>query len=372
MKKDQNSNISNSNQPNIQQHSEFENFIAQGLRSGGCHCVASKSHGKSRLMFKMFESLQNQQDVRCIAFDGSETWLYCASKVPTFTIQERDIIAQEVKKTDDMEKYALKNWNLVKLALETNKNLLFRLKTRKPSKRGFFVRTIINHIDSQQRAEKEQSVSHDNKQAIAFFIEEAQDCFNNRSSARLDMEEFLTVFNEARNNKIAFFTASQRLTDFSKTIRSKQLPCIGKLAIEDITPFLRRLERSYSVNFAEMPNRTWFFNNSTFVSPEFKQSGKPYQINREIKERWIQNLPKPKSLGEQVKDWLKPSNLLGLVIGKQNLAKYEKIKAEAERKALAKYQQPTQQKRGQYYAQFDEEENEEMDDMFLLDPLGDC
>ena len=41
-------------QSNIESHGEFDDFIAQGLRSGGVHIVASKSHGKSRLMFAIF------------------------------------------------------------------------------------------------------------------------------------------------------------------------------------------------------------------------------------------------------------------------------------------------------------------------------
>jgi hypothetical protein len=63
-------------QSNINSHSEnvnFEDFIMQGLRCGGVHIVASKSHGKSRLMFSMFSKLQEQENVRCIAFDCSET-----------------------------------------------------------------------------------------------------------------------------------------------------------------------------------------------------------------------------------------------------------------------------------------------------------
>jgi hypothetical protein len=73
-------------QSNISDHSEFENFIMQGLKSGGVHIVANKSHGKSRLMFSMAQTLRDLDDCRVIAFDGSETWLYAFSKIETFTI----------------------------------------------------------------------------------------------------------------------------------------------------------------------------------------------------------------------------------------------------------------------------------------------
>lgn len=126
------------------------------------------------------------------------------------------------------------------------------------------------------------------------------------------MEEFLTVFNEARNNKEAFYTASQRLTDFSKTIRSKQLPCIGKLSNEDVTPSLRRIEKAHNLEFAEMPPRTWFFEGETFISPEFKQQGKRYQINKDIKALFMANL-KPQAETKKrnsIKDFI--DGLLGI------------------------------------------------------------
>ena len=171
------------------------------------------------------------------------------------------------------------------------KHILFRLKTRKPSKRGFFVRTVINHLDKLQREDRAYTTDNEAREYIAYFIEEAQDCFNSRSTTRLEAEEFLTVFNEARNQKEAFFTASQRLTDFSKTIRTKQIYCIGKIPEEDKVLGVRRLEKLYNIDFNKLEPRTWFFEGETFKSPLWKQRGKPYQINKEIKKRYIDSLP---------------------------------------------------------------------------------
>jgi hypothetical protein len=58
-------------QSNINEHAltAFESFIFEGLKSGGVHIVANKSHGKSRLMFSMAETLRNQPNVRTIIFD---------------------------------------------------------------------------------------------------------------------------------------------------------------------------------------------------------------------------------------------------------------------------------------------------------------
>lgn len=291
-------------QSNIDSHGTFETFISEGLRIGS-HIVANKSHGKTRLMFSIASQLMPLPNVRVIAFDGSDTWLYSGPRMPVFNISEHDILATNRKRADTIEKYTLQNANLVLLALQTHKDILFRLKTRKPSKRGFFIRTVINYLDAQQRAEKSRDLNHENSMAIGYFIEEAQNAFSSRNSASAENETFLTVFNEGRNNREGFFTSSQRLTDFSKTIRSKQIQCIGKLSSEDITPALRRLEKQHGINFAETPPRTWFYEGSTFVSPEFKQQGKPYIVNAEIKQKWLDSLPKHETLAQKLGHWLK-------------------------------------------------------------------
>lgn len=235
------------------------------------------------------------------------------------------------EKIDTIEKYSLQNWNLVKLCLDTHKDVLFRLKTRKPSKRGFFIRTVINYLDALQREEKTRNPEHECTKAIAYFIEEAQNAFSSRSTSSNETEEFLTVFNEGRNNREGFFTSSQRLTDFSKTIRSKQIQCIGKLSNEDITPNLRKLEKLHGLDFANMKPRRWYYEGSTFVSPEFKQSGKPFIVNAEIKKLWLDSLPKHKTLKEKIAEWWQnqqqPKNLKIVPNQKEDYADSEEEKS---------------------------------------------
>ncbi|MGA2523606.1 MAG: hypothetical protein ABSF65_05575 [Candidatus Bathyarchaeia archaeon] len=288
-------NPNNQKEVNIDNHDKtvFNELINQGLREGGIHLTASKGFGKSRLLFSMAAELMKRDSVRTFIFDGSEAWLYGFSRIPTFNINEADIQLSEVKTIQDIETYKLTNWNLVKFALESENNLLFRLKTRKPSKRGFFIRTVINYLDSLQRNERAINANHEPKQSIAYFVEESQDAFNARSTTRLEAEEFLTVFNESRNQHEAFFTASQRLNDFSKTIRTKQAYCLGRINAEDMNPALRRLEKDLNIDLSKMPLRTWLFNGETFISPNWIQSGKPYICNREIRNRFNNYKPQP-------------------------------------------------------------------------------
>jgi hypothetical protein len=278
-------------QSNINIHSEkqFQDIVQKGLVDGGIHVNASKGHGKTRLLFNMAQYLRSLSYCRVLIFDGSEAWLYGFSKIPVFTITERDITLAP-QTPEQTEPYVLQNWNLVKLALAKEKDLLFRLKSRKPSNRGFFIRTIINYLDSVQRDQRESTPNNQPKQKIAYFIEEAQDAFNMRSTMKTEAEEFLTVFNEGRNNNEAFYTCCQRETDFSKTIRTKQLMAYGKIPESDKTAYHRRLEKQYKVNFSELPQRIWFFEGKTFLSPEWKQQGKPYQINKAINERYLATL----------------------------------------------------------------------------------
>ena len=254
----------------------------------------------------MAQSLRNLDACRVFIFDGSLAWLYGYSTIPVFSISERDIqLINDVSTTDEIERYELLNWNMVKLALATHKDILFRLKTRKPSKRGFFIRTVINYLDALQRIDRATTKDNEAKENLAFFIEEAQDAFNSRSTTRLEAEEFLTVFNEARNQKIAFYTASQRLTDFSKTIRTKQHYCLGNNSIEDKVQGIRNLEKQHNIDFSKIPLRHWFYEGKLFESPEWTQQGKPFQINKDIKALFMANLkptetPKKKSIFREI------------------------------------------------------------------------
>ena len=283
-------------QSNIKDHSEnqFESIVTKGLIEGGIHLNAMKNFGKSRLLFCMAQQLKNSDNVRVLIFDGSEAWLYGFSKIPVFTIGEHDIqLISDVQKTDDIERYEFTNWQLVKLALATEKDILFRLETRKPSKRGFAIRQIILHLDALQRQQRKTTANHEPKQRIAYFIEESQDAFNIRSTMKLEAEEFLTAFNESRNNFEAYYSCNQRETDTAKTLRVKQLMAYGKIPECDKSAYHRRLEKLYNVNFSKLPQRTWFFEGATFVSPTWKQSGKPYQINRELRAKFMHPQQQP-------------------------------------------------------------------------------
>lgn len=289
-------------------HSEIEKMVSYGLKHGGIHVVAQKGHGKTRLLFWMAR-ISRRQKAKVIIFDGSESWLYGFDRIPTFTVKERDVVSRKPKTTEEFEHYELKNWDLVRFALENYSAILFRLKTRKPSKRGFFIRKVVNWLDLQQREARKFTRDNEAKNYIAYFIEEAQNCFTSRSTARLEAEEFVSVFNEARNQKEAFFTASQRLTDFSKTIRTKQTYCIGKIAEEDKSLAIRRIERKYGVDFNKLRPRVWFFNGKTLRTPTFKQKGKPYIFNKEVEKAYLDSLkpkekPKKPSLWEKIKDAL--------------------------------------------------------------------
>jgi hypothetical protein len=275
-------------QPNINEHDkqQFELLVNEGLRCGGLHTVASKGFGKSRLLFSMAETIRNLEQSRVLIFDGSDSWLYGFSQIPTFNINNEDITTLSTRNTLEFEHFSLNNWELVKLALSNHEDILFRLRTRKPSKRGFFIRTVINYLDAIQREQRETLSDNQPKKQLAYFIEESQDAFNCRSTMRTEAEEFLTVFNEARNNKESFFTASQRLNDFSKTIRCKQTYIFGRINPEDINPQIRRIERLYNIDLTNLPLRNWLYNGEIFVSPQWTQDKKPYIVNAELRKEF--------------------------------------------------------------------------------------
>jgi hypothetical protein len=297
--------IDDKNQVNIENHDEkqFFDIVQRGLIEGGINLNAMKNWGKSRLLFAMCQTLRTtkfDKPIKCICFDGSEAWLYGFSKIPTFNINENDIsMMNENKDIQEVEQYSFNNWQLVKLALEAQNDLLIRFRTKRPSKRGFCIRTICNYLDDIQRTERETTANHEPKQRIVFFIDELQDAFSNRATMRTDAEIFLCCFNEARNNFESFFSANIRETDTAKTIRSKQLNIYGKIPECDKNAYQRRLEKQYSVNFSNLQQRTWFLEGETFTSPNWSQVGKPFIINRALRAKYFNSEPKkqPKHFG---------------------------------------------------------------------------
>jgi hypothetical protein len=247
------------------------------------HIVASRGHGKSRLMFSIADSIRNLDDTRLFIFDGSDAFLFGYSKIAVLNIGEHDITERELKTTQDLEQYRFNNWQILKLAIQQNKHLLIRLKTKKQSKRSFAIQTIINFLDDMQRTQKETSPKNETKNHLVFIIDEIQNAFNQRQTARLSSEAFMTTYSEARNFSENFISTSQRLFDVSKTVRTKTLYCIGKLNAEDKSPYIKQIEKQYNIDFSNMPSRTWFFNGQTFTSPTYTQKLKPYIINAKLR-----------------------------------------------------------------------------------------
>ena len=268
---------------NISEHGKtvFEDMVFTGLISS-LHIIGNRGTGKSRLMFVIADQLQKQKNVRTIIFDGSESWIYGFNKIPVFNISDHDITASNLKQSVDMEKYELQNMHLIKLALATHKHLLIRLKSRQISKRGFAIRKIVCYLDALARQAKENYPNHQINQFMTYFIDESQAVFDQRSTNRINCETFLSAYSESRNNGESFIFSSQRQVELAKMVRGKALKVLSTLDFEDVTPYLRRIEKAHNINFATMPKRHWYFEGSTFVSPEFKQSGKPYIVNEEL------------------------------------------------------------------------------------------
>jgi hypothetical protein len=289
-------------QVNISNHAkiEFLDVIKQGLIEGGINFNAMKNSGKTRTLFSICYTLMtesakfDEKTIKCIAFDGSESWLYGFSHIAVFDIAENDIsLITEPTTTEDLERYQFNNWELIKLALDSYQHILFRLKSRRPSKRGFAIRQICLYLDQKQREQKEVFPNHEPSQRIAYFLDEIQDAFTMRASLRLDNEVFLSMFNEARNNYESFFSADIRETETAKCIRAKQINSYGKIPEMDKQVYHRRLEKLYDIDLSAIPQRTWFIEGKLFSSPKFKQAGKPFKINQSIREKWFDdNMPK--------------------------------------------------------------------------------
>jgi hypothetical protein len=278
------------NQSTIEaQYSEdFKQMMTEALTSSGISLTAMKGFGKTRMLFSMASYLRSLPDSKVIIFDPSLAWLFSYSEIPVFNVNVEDITEKKQKTSLDVEEYQVNNWAIVKMALQKHDHILFRLKSRKPSIRGFFIRQVILYLDSIQRQEIEDLPTHKPQKQIAYFIEEFENAFSNRATLRNDSEEFLSFFNECRNMQESVFSCSQRETDCSKTIRVKQLQLYGRIPECDKSPYHRRLEKQYGINFSNLPLRNWVFNGKIIKSPDWKQENKPYVINQQIRAEYTQ------------------------------------------------------------------------------------
>jgi hypothetical protein len=327
-------NKNDRNKVNISEHGKtaFQKMVDNAMLNGGIQLIAMKNFGKTRFLFSMADYLQSKADCRVLIFDGSEAWLYGYSGIPVFDVNEEDITVNHQKTAFDMEQFQLNNFEMVKFALRSYKDILFRLKSKNPSKRGYFIRTVINYLDDYQRKEKAVSAKHENSKKIAYFIEEFENCFNGRSTLRLDAETFLTTFNEARNFNEAFFTCSQRETDCSKTLRTKQLMAYGKIPESDKSAYHRRLEKEYNIDLSNMKPRTWLIEGKLITAPEWTQSGKPCIINRILREKYSAQAPAPKpNLMQRLRDWWDGKNYVAPT--KKEIEESERLEQQAKEDA---------------------------------------
>jgi hypothetical protein len=86
-------------------------MVNEGLRCGGLHLTASKGFGKSRLMFSMADYIRNLDETRVLILDGSDSWLYGFSQIPTFNVNNEDITSTNQKHSLEIEHYSLNNGN---------------------------------------------------------------------------------------------------------------------------------------------------------------------------------------------------------------------------------------------------------------------
>ena len=107
------------------------------------------------------------------------------------------------------------------------------------------------------------------------------------------------LFQWSKESKRIFFYGTTKRNHCSKTLRVKQLNLYGKIPECDKSPYHRRLEKQYNVNFNNLKQRNWIFEGQTIVSPNWIQQSKPYIINRQLRAEYS----KP---SEQIKDAWKP------------------------------------------------------------------
>ena len=76
------------------------------MLESGLNLCAFKGHGKTRMLFNLAENLQKRDNVRVLIFDGSLAWLFGYNRIPVFEVRDHDILSNERKTSEDLEKYS--------------------------------------------------------------------------------------------------------------------------------------------------------------------------------------------------------------------------------------------------------------------------
>jgi len=279
------------------------------IKHGGVHAIGTKQVGKSNLKKTLTDFvIRNHPETKSIIIDPEGSWEYDFSKIRLYRIPKKSmkiteepigrrlngqIFTRKIYKLDRTTKQ-----DVLKL-LKDDKPVLFIVELDNPEEIGYFSAFVIETIYDMQRI-KRKYWKGNLKTSYFIVLEEAENIFDQSSLDKTIFNKLRKKYAEMANLKIGIMSSSQRLTEVSKKFRAKMAGyLIGHILEDDFIGLIQRmlkLKLGKKAQIVTEPSfRHSFFYTTTkqiIKLPQFKQSGKPYLIQRGF------SLPKPKPQAE--------------------------------------------------------------------------
>jgi len=203
------------------------------LENGDSIIIANKGFGKIVLLMQLAREIRSQPDTRLIIFETFPKWIHEFDCIPYLTINSGDVVEKSKSLRGDEIKHALEN----------NKDLLFLLDLEDQDQFSFFMYTIIRYFYRKHYLTAHRYGTDKIKERVVFIIEEAQNLFDSRVIDKKMFNRLRRMISEARNLKINFISASQRLQDLNTKIRGRSKFFFGLVNQDDYELKIRKLQR---------------------------------------------------------------------------------------------------------------------------------
>ena len=295
----------------------FDDLYEDVTKKGGCHLIGLKQVGKSNLKKSLTSYvIKKYPESKTIIFDPEGTWQYDFSKISFYRVLENtvkiseEIIGQRLNGSNFTKKcYEIEETtkaDCLKL-IKSKAPILFSIELTSPEEIGFFCSWVISEIYDMQRIKRKY---HKGKLKQSYFLvlEESENIFDSSSLDKAIFHKFRKKYAEMSNLKIGILSSSQRLTEVNKKFRAKMSGYLfSQISLDDFIGLTERmLKLRLGKDAKKITDKTFRFHfystahNLTVKVPQFKQSGKPYLIQRGF------SLPKQEPQAEDQEPVFKP------------------------------------------------------------------
>ncbi len=352
-------------QPNNQKTSlDYKTLIKKIAESGDLCVLGMKGTCKTTLLMHLARTIKENANNHLIVFETFPKWIHEFDTLPYMVIKNEDV--QPKENTPYLEDgssiiqwskdFKILNAETVIEFLKNNKDVIFLIECLEMEKISAFMTFVIYQIYRRQYLRAKAETLNTLNKNYWFLCEESHNLLDSSILAKTTFNKLRKMQAEFRNLKMHLICVTIRLQNLSPKIRSTMSLILSRVSLDDYQLKIRQLLKNsqFKEVITELPKGEFVIPelNRKLTTEPFKQIGKPYL--------WIQPIqPKP-----QTSTFYKS-------VPASNPIKPDLIQRIFNRIFKPKNNfSPAQSTNNGNEDSQDEQENKEMDDMFLLDPLN--